>query len=267
MDVEYNIKPFDIKKMKKESVAILIGKRNTGKSILIRDILYHHRDIPIGSVVSHTDHLTHYYDKFIPSMLINRSFSSDIVTKLFKRQEKALAENWKNPNAFMLLDDCMSDAKVWKKDTTVEELFFNGRHYKLLVLIGMQIPLGIPPALRSNIDYTFILKNNIFNDRKKIYENYAGMFRSKSDFEAVFDACTEDYNCLVIDNTTDSNKLEDQVFCYKADIKASGNFKMCDKKIWELDQIRNNKPKGSSTTKVVDKGKGKITINRKEFNK
>jgi hypothetical protein len=31
------------------------------------------------------------------------------------------------------------------------------------------------------------------------------------------DQCTENFECLVIDNTTKSNKIEDMVFWYKAD--------------------------------------------------
>ena len=52
----------------------------------------------------------------------------------------------------------------------------NGRHFKILFLITMQYPLGIPPNLRSNIDYVFILRDNTVGNRKRIYENYAGMF-------------------------------------------------------------------------------------------
>jgi hypothetical protein len=52
----------------------------------------------------------------------------------------------------------------------------NGRHYKLLFLVTMQYPLGIPPSLRCNVDYIFILRENIVKNRAKILEHYAGMF-------------------------------------------------------------------------------------------
>jgi hypothetical protein len=52
----------------------------------------------------------------------------------------------------------------------------NGRHYKLLFLVTMQYPLGIPPNLRCNVDYVFILRENIVKNRERIYANYAGMF-------------------------------------------------------------------------------------------
>ena len=31
----------------------------------------------------------------------------------------------------------------------------------------MQYPLGIPPALRTNVDYVFILRENIMRNQKK----------------------------------------------------------------------------------------------------
>ena len=53
----------------------------------------------------------------------------------------------------------------------------NGRHYKLLFLLTMQYALGIPPNLRTNIDYVFVLRENYVSNRKRLYEHYAGMFQ------------------------------------------------------------------------------------------
>lgn len=96
----------------------------------------------------------------------------------------------------------------------------------------MQYPLGIPPNLRTNIDYTFIFRENLVGNRKRIYENYAGMFPNYDAFAQVMDQCTENFECLVINNTTKSNKLEDQVFWYKADEHPS--YTIGSKEMWEL---------------------------------
>jgi hypothetical protein len=86
----------------------------------------------------------------------------------------------------------------------------------MLFIITMQYALGVPPNLRTNIDYVFILRENFVSNRKRLYEHYAGMFPSYDIFAQVMDACTENYECLVIHNNAKSNKLEDQVFWYKA---------------------------------------------------
>jgi len=50
------------------------------------------------------------------------------------------------------------------------------------------------------------------------------MFPSFDFFCNVMDQCTENYECLVINNNAKSNKLEDQVFWYKAE--AHPDFRM-----------------------------------------
>ena len=52
------------------------------------------------------------------------------------------------------------------------------------------------------------------------------------------DQCTENYECLVISNNSKSNKLEDQIFWYKA--SAHNNFKLGSKEFWELSKDLNS---------------------------
>ena len=106
-DRQITLRQFDIKNIGRHTIIVIIGRRGTGKSFLIQDILYHHRDIPIGLVMSHTDHLQHFYDRFIPNMLIHKGYNSEQLQKLFDRQEKALEEKWIEPTAFLLLDDVL----------------------------------------------------------------------------------------------------------------------------------------------------------------
>jgi hypothetical protein len=108
----------------------------------------------------------------------------------------------------------------------------NGRHWKIMLVIAMQYPLGVPPNLRTNIDYTFILREPYLANRKRIYENYAGMFPTFESFCQVMDQCTENYECLVVSNNAKSNKLEDQIFWYKA--TGHKNFKLGSREFWEM---------------------------------
>jgi hypothetical protein len=102
----------------------------------------------------------------------------------------------------------------------------------------MQYPLGIPPTLRTNIDYVFILREPYIANRKRIYENYAGMFPTFESFCQVMDQCTENYECLVINNGAKSNRITDQVFWYKAD--SHNDFKLGSKEFWELSKDINS---------------------------
>jgi len=56
------------------------------------------------------------------------------------------------------------------------------------------------------------------------------MFPTFEIFCQVMDQCTEDYHCLVIHNNAKSNKLEDQVFWYKA--APHSDFKIGAQEFW-----------------------------------
>lgn len=231
------LKKFDMKKLKYDSVVVLLGKRNTGKSFLTKDILYNHRDIPLGTIISPTENANQFFTPLSPSFFIHEEYTPALVEKVVKRQKKAVNQ-WQNdksvdPRAFLVFDDCMYE-NSWKKDKNVRLLFMNGRHYKMLFLITMQFPLGMPPILRSNVDFVFILRENFISNRKRIYEHWAGMFPDFKSFCSVMDQCTENFECLVIDNTVKSNKIEDLVFWYKAD--SHEDFKLGAPIFWNMDK-------------------------------
>jgi hypothetical protein len=167
-----------------------------------------------------------------------------------------------DPRAFVILDDCLYD-NTWSRDKLMRLLFMNGRHWKVMLVITMQYPLGIPPTLRTNIDYVFILRENYIANRKRIYENYAGMFPTFESFCQVMDQCTENFECLVIHNNSKSNKLNDQVFWYKAD--SHGEFRLGSKEFWELSKnLKDDEEEEQyDPTKSKKKGAGpKISVKK-----
>jgi hypothetical protein len=60
------------------------------------------------------------------------------------------------------------------------------------------------------------------------------MFPTFDMFSQFMDQCTEKFECLVIVNGVQSNKLEDQVFWYKASDHPS--FHLCDDSLWHGNQ-------------------------------
>ena len=234
--MEIQLRKFNMTDIKDDKVVVLIGKRDTGKSYLCKDILFHHKNIPVGQVISGTEGANQFYSKMVPKLFIHGEFNTQIVQNILKRQKTLITKiNEGNtnidPRSFLILDDCLYD-NSWSKDKHMRSVFMNGRHFKLLFLLTMQFALGIPPNLRTNIDYVFILRENIVSNRKRIYEHYAGMFPSFEMFCQVMDQCTENYECLVINNNAKSNKLTDQVFWYKAE--PHEDFKICSQQAWDF---------------------------------
>lgn len=225
----------------KGPVIVLIGRRDTGKSFLVRDLLYYHQDIPIGTVISGTEAGNGFFSEHIPKLFIHDEYNTAIIENILKRQKIVLKQIVKaqkagmkpniDPRAFVILDDCLYD-NSWSKDKVMRLLFMNGRHWKIMLVITMQYPLGVPPNLRTNIDYVFILREPYLSNRKRIYENFAGMFPTFESFCQIMDQCTENYECLVINNNAKSNKLSDQIFWYKAE--PHSGFRLGSKEYWEL---------------------------------
>ena len=275
------LKKFDMKSISfkpnetKGPVVVLIGRRDTGKSFLVRDLLFYHQDIPIGTVISGTEEGNGFYGKLVPKLFIHNEYNTVIIENILKRQRQVLkqikkeVESFKkstiDPRTFVILDDCLYDA-TWSKDKLMRLLFMNGRHWKIMLIITMQYPLGIPPTLRTNIDFVFILREPYIANRKRIYENYAGMFPTFESFSQVMDQCTENYECLVINNNSKSNKLQEQVFWYKAD--SHNDFKLGSKEFWEMSKQINSDDEDEQydPNNVKKRGSGpKISVKKSKW--
>ncbi|GAQ91699.1 hypothetical protein KFL_008360070 [Klebsormidium nitens] len=214
---DFNIKKFDLNKIKDHKSIVIIGRRGTGKTTLITDILYRKRDLPAGLVMSGTEDGNSYYRQFIPDTFIYGAYDEDVICKLIARQKNMKRLNAKHSECFLLLDDCLFNPKILKGDT-MRFLFMNGRHFNITLILAAQWVMDIPPAIRANSDYVFVFNDPIVNNRKRFFEHYFGVFRSFQQFEAVYKACTSDFECMVLDNTLQSSNPEDCIFWYKAQI-------------------------------------------------
>ena len=76
-------------------------------------------------------------------------------------------------------------------------------------------------------------------------------------FNKVMDACTENYECIVLDNTSKSNKIEDCVFWYKAKLRK--NFKVGAPEYWNTHKKMFN-PKGGSAANSIKQAKKSTPI-------
>jgi len=218
------IKRFDLTKMCEHATICMIAKRATGKSFLVKEIMYHKRNIPTAIAISRTEKLNHFYTDFIPESYIYSEFSTEMLTRLFNRQSKIIADNeirtkdkrqLKDGSVMLIMDDCLS-SKGWTKDSNILELFYNGRHSLISFILTLQYAVGIPPELRSNFDYIFLLAEDTITNRRKLYDHYAGMFPTFDIFQQVFTDLTDNYSVMVIDNRIHSKNLTDKVFWYKA---------------------------------------------------
>ena len=242
-----NLSKFNPKKIEERrltgsgpSTCVFIGKRGTGKSTLVADILYHTRKIPIGVAISATEDGNEFYASHIPDIFIHTEYKPDIIQQVVNRQRKAVSKNKnsKDNDTFVLLDDCMYDRKM-VRDPNIRGIFMNGRHWRIMFMITMQYCMDLPPDLRANIDFIFVLRENIIQNQEKLYKNFFGIFPNLDTFKEVMNSCTEGYDCLVLDNTSRSNKISECVFWYRA--KPERKFKIGSKELWNFHKKNYNK--------------------------
>lgn len=238
--MKLELKKFNPQEMKQDSILVFIGRRRSGKTFLLKDIISYHKDIKIGLVISPTEVSNQFFQKFIPNILIYDEYTPEIIQRFLDRQIKVTKQRNDeikkygksdiDPRAFIILDDCLYD-KTWQSDKNIRSIFMNGRHYSIMTIITSQTSLGLNPTLRSQIDYVFIFKNNVLKEREKIFNHYAGICNSFEVFNKIMDNTTENFEVMVIDNTTQGNNITEQIKWYKAVDK---NFKMCSPEIWNL---------------------------------
>ena len=231
------INKFNIKSMPDNVTIAMIAKRGSGKSFLTRELLFHKRHIPTTVAISKTERLNRFYGNFIPDIFIYENYSNELLSKVYARQSKIFEDNEKrikdgkkpkDDRMMLIMDDCMSSKGSWVKEEPILELFFNGRHHHLSFILTMQYSLGIPPEMRSNFDYIFLLAEDFTNNRKRLYEHYAGMFPDFASFNDAFSILTEDFGCMVINNKIHTTDITQKVFWFKA--KEAPRFTMGSKK-------------------------------------
>lgn len=232
------LKCFDPKKMHDDSVVLIIGKRRSGKSWVARDILYHKQHLPVGMAMSGTEEGNGFYKTIIPDSFVYNSYRPEHLNALLDRQRRMVRNKAPFPNAFVLLDDLAFDKKIFSGETPLREIFMNGRHWKLFTTMTLQYLMDMPPSLRQNIDYVILLKDNVPKNLKKLHENFFGIIESYHQFTDIMRQCTENYGALVLDNTSNSNDIDQNIYYYKAKHR---DFKMGAARFWQAHTERYDK--------------------------
>ena len=155
-----------------------------------------------------------------------------MVIKQIKKETAAYGRCNIDGRAFVILDDCLYD-NSWARDKLMRSSVHEWSTLENNVSYNNAIPFRSSTQFKNKYRLYFYSTRTLYcNNRKRIYENYAGMFPTFESFCQVMDQCTENYECLVISNNAKSNKLDDQIFWYKAD--AHRDFKLGSKEFWEM---------------------------------
>jgi hypothetical protein len=249
--LELDINKFDPRILEKKRrsghspMICFIGNRGVGKTSLVIDILSYMKSIPAMVCMSGTEDGNSTYGKYIHPLCIYNKFEKDVVNNLISNQKKLAVKVMKETGKELkyvpekaiglLIDDLAYDKKMLKEES-MREIFMNGRHYNILTMITFQYMMDMPPVFRTNIDYVFVCKENRRDNIERLHKYFFGIFDNIADFRKVLNQCTNDYNCLVLDCTSRSNKIEDCVFWYKSELNHSYKIAPAMWPIWSKQQ-------------------------------
>jgi hypothetical protein len=214
------------------SPMVFIGSKSSLQKIM-HDLMYHLVDVPRGKVFT-TNENGPVYEGIVPEQHIHfindirpptngSDTASEIIKQLMIRQgdivrgyqkekekSKSAGVNQSittDPRTFLIIDGLWNQ---WEKDRLLRMIMMNGKFWKLLLIITMQFPVLMPPALCTNNDYVFVdtnlheiwydqlLKNYIYN----IYLNTKQELR-----EAMTYYRSKGYSWICITNKPSINNL------------------------------------------------------------
>lgn len=157
------------------------------------------------------------------------------VTKMQKSMR-----NDKNIMSLVVLDDVISDEYAVRNAGLFDEIFFNGRHWKVAFILLSQDIKAIPPKLRGNLDLFITFNPGEIRTMKEIVETFLPAFENVREFQEVtgplFNSPPPDYvnryNALWFVKAARQVPPEDRMFIGAAPPLRNDRFIMGDREMW-----------------------------------
>lgn len=210
-----NIKFFDISLSKNNSIILIIGRRNSGKTILIKNIIKYKKNIDLCTI-------------FDPKQKNNNEYNDLIIPniKYYKYDENIIFNELKNNSEKQLI--IFDNALLYSKKELLlicEKIILNNKINNTSFILSMSTTLTNSSVLIENIDYIFIFNDPNISHIRNIYYKYAiKIFSTFELFNEMYLLITENLHyCMVISKILKSNKIEDNIYYYRVNL--NDNFK------------------------------------------
>jgi hypothetical protein len=188
---------------------LIIGKRRTGKTTLVRDLV-HRMSTEFDSALVVTQTEKHVYSEFVPPQWITDADPSIAVADL-------LAARRANPSDTNVL--CVLDVGYIKRgNRAISDLLINGSHQRITVIVVVQeTSLVDAAALMGTADLVFAFKELVVSNKMRLFSRFFGVLGEYTVFARAFKAATESHGALVADNRSGSSHPVDCVSAYRAE--------------------------------------------------
>jgi hypothetical protein len=198
-----HLKKFNLDSIQSGTNCIIYGRKRAGKSVLIKDLLRKTAKESTNTIIFNQSESTYPEYQSCGTVYENVSPLMEIVDKqkCSSQTLRVVIEN---------MDDEI------RKNKDVRDVILNTRHLKTEFYLSLHYP-SLPPVIRNNADYFFIFRDDD-NDTllRKLYENCGNKIPRFAMFKHIIEEM-DDYQCLVIANTSTTPDWKDSIFFYKAE--------------------------------------------------
>jgi len=187
-----------------DRITVIYARKSRGKSYLGRWLLDESRHLFSSIHVVCPTGFHSFWTAQVGEGAVHESYDEQLLTGILKFQRRRGKDGTLNADSRKILvvfDDCLSEIN-WKERGPLLTLASSNRHYGIGLLVMTQIPTGVPPVLRQNADYAFMMRSNGEDVRDLLYREYGTGV--KKEWLAALDSATKGYGFFVYDQNEDN---------------------------------------------------------------
>ena len=193
---------FNITKMERNRTILLLGRKGSGKTSVLMEVLNAKSDYieqAVGMAGTRDGYLK--LCQVLPENCVYSGYQKQVFEPLIEVLNRVSKKPDYNRTVAMLFDDIGSKKRIINGQS-FQEVAFNSRHLKAEWVFLQQGIMGFEPTMRDAMDYIFAFAEPCKKTRQKIYDNYFSVIETFGEFEKIFQALTRDKgSAMVIDNT------------------------------------------------------------------
>jgi len=205
------LKRFHLRNIKPNATVAIVGKRNTGKTTILKWMIYYnYKRIRMPMVFSQTAGMNGDFNKMVPELFIHEEYDNNIM-KTFMKDQALLKQKIKDGEChnkvkklgYIVLDDIIGDKTKLNSDPNFLKMFFMGRHLESTIVLSVQSLIAVPPKIRENLDY-IIYTCSVTDKRKRtFYDNFFnGSYATFGQFKGLLrSVLSKKFHWAMFDNT------------------------------------------------------------------
>lgn len=227
------ISKFDVSTITEPFSLAIIGKRLSGKTTQIKNLLEHFSTTNAYDeyfIVSPVEESNKKYSDIVDNpIFIANKLNEQYFEKILRKQKS----DTKN-RILVILEDCITSKGMWNNSYIMRNFLLTHKNFRISLIITMQFPLNLT-SININFDYISLCNDEIVSNIKRMYDFYAGIFPSFDAFRQIFSQIATNYSSLLIKNSETQNYFLQRIFWFETKLIVE-NFKI---KLINLDTIDN----------------------------